>query len=175
MLNLIEKLNKTMRDVLDFPSKGIIFKDITPILADINLYNEIIEVLASQYKNKNISKVVGLESRGFIFGISIAQKLGLPFIPIRKKGKLPYKTISTDYQLEYGTASIEIHTDAINEGENILIVDDLLATGGTASAAVELVKKLKGNVIACVFLTELLFLNGKSKLKDIEVFSILKY
>lgn len=175
MLNLIEKLNKTMRDVIDFPSKGIIFKDITPILADINLYNEIIEVLASQYKNKNISKVVGLESRGFIFGISIAQKLGLPFIPIRKKGKLPYKTISTDYQLEYGTASIEIHTDAINEGENILIVDDLLATGGTASAAVELVKKLKGNVIACVFLTELLFLNGKSKLKDIEVFSILKY
>ena len=175
MFNLIEKLNKTMRDVIDFPSKGIIFKDITPILADINLYDEVIEVLASQYKNKNISKVVGLESRGFIFGISIAQKLGLPFIPIRKKGKLPYKTISTDYQLEYGTASIEIHTDAINEGENILIVDDLLATGGTASAAVELVKKLKGNIVACVFLTELLFLNGKSKLKDIEVFSILKY
>lgn len=175
MLNLIEKLNKTMRDVVDFPAKGIIFKDITPILADIKLYNEVIEVLSSQYKNKNIAKVVGLESRGFIFGISIAQKLGLPFIPIRKKGKLPYKTISTDYQLEYGTASIEIHTDAINEGENILIVDDLLATGGTASASVELVKKLKGNVVACVFLTELLFLNGKSKLKDIEVFSILKY
>lgn len=174
-MNLIEKLNKTMRDVVDFPAKGIIFKDITPILADIELYNEVIEVLSSQYKNKNIAKVVGLESRGFIFGISIAQNLGLPFIPIRKKGKLPYKTISTDYQLEYGTASIEIHTDAINEGENILIVDDLLATGGTASAAVELVKKLKGNIVACVFLTELLFLNGKSKLKDIEVFSILKY
>jgi adenine phosphoribosyltransferase len=174
-LNLIENLNKTMRDVIDFPAKGIIFKDITPILADIKLYDEVIEVLSSKYKNKNIVKVVGLESRGFIFGISIAQRLGLPFIPIRKKGKLPYKTISTDYQLEYGTASIEIHTDAINEGENILIVDDLLATGGTASAAVELVKKLKGNVVACVFLTELLFLNGKSKLKDIEVFSILKY
>lgn len=174
-MNLIENLNKTMRDVIDFPAKGIIFKDITPILADIKLYDEVIEVLSSKYKNKNIVKVVGLESRGFIFGISIAQRLGLPFIPIRKKGKLPYKTISTDYQLEYGTASIEIHTDAINEGENILIVDDLLATGGTASAAVELVKKLKGNVVACVFLTELLFLNGKSKLKDIEVFSILKY
>ena len=175
MQNLIDKLNKTMRDVVDFPSKGIIFKDITPILADIKLYNEAIDALAGQYKDKKIDKVAGLESRGFIFGISIAQKLNLPFIPIRKKGKLPYKTISTSYALEYGTASIEIHTDAVKEGENVLIVDDLLATGGTASAAVELIKQLKGNVTACVFLTELLFLNGKSKLKDIEVFSILKY
>lgn len=175
MQNLTDKLNKTMRDVVDFPSKGIIFKDITPILADIKLYNEAVDSMAEQYKNKKIDKVAGLESRGFIFGISIAQKLGLPFIPIRKKGKLPYKTISTSYALEYGTASIEIHTDALKEGENVLIVDDLLATGGTASAAVELVKKLKANVAGCVFLTELLFLNGKSKLKDIEVFSILKY
>ena len=175
MQNLIDQLNKTMRDVVDFPSKGIIFKDITPILADIKLYNEAIDALAEQYKDKKIDKVAGLESRGFIFGISIAQKLNLPFIPIRKKGKLPYKTISTSYALEYGTASIEIHTDAVKEGENVLIVDDLLATGGTASAAVELIKQLKGNIVACVFLTELLFLNGKSKLKDIEVFSILKY
>lgn len=174
-MEIVDSLNKTIRDILDFPVKGIVFKDITPLLADINLYNAVIDKMAEQYKDKKINKVVGLESRGFIFGISLAQKLGVSFVPIRKQGKLPYKTISTEYCLEYGKACIEIHTDAISENDNVLVVDDLLATGGTSAAAVELVRKLKGNVVACVFLIELLFLNGKSKLKDIEVFSILKY
>lgn len=174
-MELTKALNNTIRDILDFPVKGIVFKDITPLLSDIKLYNAVIDKMAEQYKNKNINKIVGLESRGFIFGISLAQKLGVSFVPIRKKGKLPYKTISTQYCLEYGTACIEMHTDAISENDNVLLVDDLLATGGTSSAGVELVRKLKGNVVACVFLIELLFLNGKSKLKDIEVFSILKY
>ncbi len=174
-MELTQALNNTIRDILDFPVKGIVFKDITPLLSDIKLYNAVIDKMAEQYKNKNINKIVGLESRGFIFGISLAQKLGVSFVPIRKKGKLPYKTISTQYCLEYGTACIEMHTDAISENDNVLLVDDLLATGGTSAAGVELVRKLKGNVVACVFLIELLFLNGKSKLKDIEVFSILKY
>ncbi len=169
---LKDKILKTVRDVVDFPQKGVIFKDITPVLADIKLYNEIIEDLAGHFKDKNITKVAGLESRGFIFGISLAQKLNVPFVPIRKKGKLPYKKISTDYQLEYGTASIEIHTDAVNENDNVLLADDLLATGGTMNAAVQLIKKLKGNVAGCAFVIELKFLNGKEKLKDVDYYSI---
>lgn len=174
-MEITEKINKVIRDIPDFPQKGVIFKDITPLLADINLYNEVIDVMANQYKSKNVTKIVGLESRGFIFGISLAQKLNIPFIPIRKKGKLPYKTVSTSYDLEYGSATIEMHIDALNEEDNVLIVDDLLATGGTACAAVDLVKKLKGNVIGCAFIIELTFLNGKNKLKDIPYTSIVQY
>jgi len=166
---------KAVRDIPDFPVKGVIFKDITPLLSDMNLYNKIIDTIVNQYKDKNITKIAGLESRGFLFGISIAQKLNIPFIPIRKKGKLPYKTISTTYSLEYGTATIEMHIDAVNEKDNVLIVDDLLATGGTAYAAVELVKKLNGNVVGCAFVIELTFLNGKDKLKDIAYSSIVQY
>lgn len=172
---LEKQIRDIIRDVPDFPIKGVIFKDITPILSNIKVYNDIIDNIVEKYRNRNITKIVGLESRGFIFGISIAQKLNIPFIPIRKKGKLPYKTISTTYDLEYGTATIEMHIDALNEKDNILIVDDLLATGGTALAAVELVKKLKANVVACAFVIELTFLNGKDKLKDIEYSSIVQY
>jgi adenine phosphoribosyltransferase len=174
-MEIKEEIVKVVRDIPDFPVKGVIFKDITPLLSDINLYNRIIDTIANQYKDKNITKIAGLESRGFIFGISLAQKLNVPFIPIRKKGKLPYKTVSTTYSLEYGTATIEMHIDAVNEKDNVLIVDDLLATGGTACAAIDLVKKLKGNVIACAFVIELTFLNGKEKLKDTEYFSIVQY
>ena len=166
---------KAVRDIPDFPVKGVIFKDITPLLSDMNLYNKIIDTIVNQYKDKNITKIAGLESRGFLFGISIAQKLNIPFIPIRKKGKLPYKTISTTYSLEYGTATIEMHIDAVNKKDNVLIVDDLLATGGTAYAAVELVKKLNANVVGCAFVIELTFLNGKDKLKDIAYSSIVQY
>ena len=166
---------KAVRDIPDFPVKGVIFKDITPLLSDMNLYNKIIDTIVNQYKDKNITKIAGLESRGFLFGISIAQKLNIPFIPIRKKGKLPYKTISTTYSLEYGTATIEMHIDAVNEKDNVLIVDDLLATGGTAYAAVELVKKLNAKVAGCAFVLELTFLNGKDKLKDIVYSSIVQY
>ena len=174
-MEIKEEIVKVVRDIPDFPVKGVIFKDITPLLSDINLYNKIIDTIANKYKDKNITKIAGLESRGFIFGVSLAQKLNVPFIPIRKKGKLPYKTVSTTYSLEYGTATIEMHIDAVNEKDNVLIVDDLLATGGTACAAIDLVKKLKGNVIACAFVIELTFLNGKEKLKDTEYSSIVQY
>jgi len=174
-MEIKDSIIKAVRDVPDFPVKGVIFKDITPILSDIDLYNKIVETIVDKYKDKNITKIAALESRGFIFGISIAQKLNVPFIPIRKKGKLPYKTVSATYSLEYGTSTVEMHIDAVNENDNVLIVDDLLATGGTACAAIELVQKLKGNVAACAFVIELTFLNGKDKLKDIEYSSIVQY
>ena len=174
-MEIKDSIIKAVRDVPDFPVKGVIFKDITPILSDIDLYNKIVETIVDKYKDKNITKIAALESRGFIFGISIAQKLNIPFIPIRKKGKLPYKTVSATYSLEYGTSTVEMHIDAVNENDNVLIVDDLLATGGTACAAIELVQKLKGNVAACAFVIELTFLNGKDKLKDIPYSSIVQY
>ena len=174
-MEIKDSIIKAVRDVPDFPVKGVIFKDITPILSDIDLYNKIVETIVDKYKDKNITKIAALESRGFIFGISIAQKLNVPFIPIRKKGKLPYKTVSATYSLEYGTSTVEMHIDAVNENDNVLIVDDLLATGGTACAAIELVQKFKGNVAACAFVIELTFLNGKDKLKDIEYSSIIQY
>ena len=174
-MEIKESIVKAVRDIPDFPVKGVIFKDITPLLSNMSLYNGIIDTIVEQYKDKNITKVAGLESRGFIFGVSIAQKLNVPFIPIRKKGKLPYKTVSTTYSLEYGSSTIEMHIDAVNETDNVLIVDDLLATGGTAYAAVELIKKLNANVAACAFVIELTFLNGKDKLKDIPYSSIVQY
>ena len=170
-----QQIKNAVRDVADFPAKGVIFKDITPLLSDMNLYNKIIDALADNFINKGITKVAGLESRGFIFGISLAQKLNVPFVPIRKEGKLPYKKISVDYQLEYGKATVEIHEDAVTENDNVLIVDDLLATGGTAKAAISLIKKLKGKVAACAFVIELSFLNGKDSLKDVEYYSLVKY
>ena len=174
-MEIKDSIVKAVRDIPDFPVKGVIFKDITPILSDIDLYNKIVETIVDKYKDKNITKIAALESRGFIFGISIAQKLNVPFVPVRKKGKLPYKTISATYSLEYGTATVEMHIDALNDKDNVLIVDDLLATGGTASAAIELVKKMNATVAACAFVIELTFLNGKERLKDIEYSSIVQY
>jgi adenine phosphoribosyltransferase len=174
-MDLQESIIKAIRDIRDFPVKGVIFKDVTPLFSDMNLYNKIVDSIVNSYKNKKITKVAGLESRGFIFGISVAQKLNVPFVAIRKKGKLPYKTVSTTYSLEYGSATIEMHIDSVNEKDNVLIVDDLLATGGTACAAADLIKKLKGTVAACAFVIELTFLNGKDKLKGIEYSSIVKY
>ena len=174
-MEIKESIIKAVRNIPDFPVKGVIFKDITPLLSNISLYNAIVDYIVAQYKDRNITKIAALESRGFIFGISIAQKLNIPFVPIRKKGKLPYKTVSATYNLEYGTSTVEMHIDAVNEKDNVLIVDDLLATGGTACAAIELVKKLKGNVAGCAFVIELTFLNGKDKLKDIPYSSIVHY
>ena len=174
-MSLQDCIKKAIRDIPDFPVKGVIFKDVTPLFSDIALYNKIIDNIVDLYKNKKITKVAGLESRGFIFGISVAQKLNVPFVAVRKKGKLPYKTVSTTYSLEYGTATVEMHIDSVNEKDNVLIVDDLLATGGTAYAAADLIKKLKGTVAACAFVIELTFLNGKEKLKGIPYSSIVKY
>ena len=171
---LSDKLNKTIRDVPDFPKPGIIFKDITPIFHNVDLCHEITDTLAEEALKRGINAIVGIESRGFFFGFTTAQKLNIPFVPIRKAGKLPYQTDSCEYQLEYGTAKIEMHIDALMPGWKVMIHDDLLATGGTVSAAAELVKKQKGIVDCYSFLVELSFLNGRKKL-DGNVFSLISF
>lgn len=165
-MNLTEKLKNTIRDVIDFPKEGIVFKDITTIMLDAGLSNEVLDHLAEQYKVKNIEAVAGLESRGFLFGFPLAMRLGVPFILIRKQGKLPYDKISHAYDLEYGSAVIEMHTDAIQEGQRVLIHDDLLATGGSATAAAELITKCGGVVAGFDFLVSLDFLEGDKKLES---------
>ncbi|UPT65254.1 MAG: adenine phosphoribosyltransferase [Sphingobacteriales bacterium JAD_PAG50586_3] len=159
-----ERLKDAIRDVADFPKPGIMFKDITPILTDNTLCDDIVEETIKRLQGTKIDAIAGIESRGFLFGFLIAQKLRVPFIPVRKAGKLPYDTIAYTYNLEYGTATIEVHTDAIKAGDNVLIHDDLLATGGTAIAAAELVKQLGGNVAGYSFIVELEFLNGRDSL-----------
>tara|TARA_R110002049_G_scaffold245596_2_gene419687 strand:- start:853 stop:1380 length:528 start_codon:yes stop_codon:yes gene_type:complete len=161
---LENKIKETIRDVIDFPKQGIIFKDITPILENTQLTAEITDAFVEKSKNLKPDAILGIESRGFFWGILMAQKMGLPFIPVRKKGKLPYKTISYKYDLEYGSAEIEMHEDAVNKGMNVLIHDDLLATGGTAVAAAELVKSQGANVVGFSFLVNLTFLDGNKRL-----------
>ena len=159
-----EQIKEAIRDVKDFPKEGIIFKDITPILENPELTKAITKEFVRQIKNTKVDAIMGVESRGFFWGPMIAQELGVPFIPVRKKGKLPYKTVSHKYDLEYGSAEIEVHEDAIKEGANILIHDDLLATGGTAAAAAEIVLKQKAHVAGFLFLVVLDFLNGSATL-----------
>lgn len=161
-----DKLKLAIRDVPNFPKEGIVFKDITPIMMNPELSEEVLEYLVNQFKDKGLTKIAGIESRGFLFGYPLAMRLGLPFVLIRKAGKLPYHKISHSYDLEYGSATIEIHTDAIKDGDKVLIHDDLLATGGSAGAAAELVQKCGGKVEAFSFLVGLDFLNGEDKLKD---------
>ncbi|MBN1384285.1 MAG: adenine phosphoribosyltransferase [Elusimicrobia bacterium] len=178
-------LKKLIRDVPDFPKQGVIFKDITPLLKNTKGFKSAINNMARKYsakggsacggKDKKIDSIVSMESRGFIFGAALALKLGCGFVPIRKKGKLPYKTIQEEYQLEYGTDVLEIHEDAICKDDNILIVDDVLATGGTAKAVCSLIEKLGGKVAGLCFLIELSFLNPYEKLKGHEIFSLIKY
>ena len=163
-MNLVEEIKKTIRDVPDFPKPGIMFKDITPILENQILCTRIVEGFINEI-GKKPDAVAGIESRGFLFGILLANKLNVPFIMIRKTGKLPYKTISQEYALEYGTAVIEMHVDALQKKWNVLIHDDLLATGGTAEAAAQLVKQAGATVSGFSFVVELGFLNGKEKLK----------
>ncbi|MEO9474523.1 MAG: adenine phosphoribosyltransferase [Cyclobacteriaceae bacterium] len=162
---LSEKLDKTIRDIPDFPKPGIIFKDITPILSDPQLCEELCAAFVSYWKNKGIEGIAGVESRGFLFGPHLAMMLGVPFIPVRKVGKLPHTTISHSYDLEYGSAEIEMHIDAVSPGQKIMIHDDLLATGGSAGAASELIKKAGGEVFGFSFIIELGFLSGNEVLK----------
>ena len=164
-----------IRDIPDFPKKGIVFKDITPVLSDIETLRISIKEMAAPYMDLNVDVVVGIESRGFIFGAPIADILGCSFVPVRKPGKLPWKTESVSYELEYGNDSLEIHTDAIQPHQNILIVDDLLATGGTAEATCRLVSKLRGNIVGFTVLVELEFLEGRKRLKQYNVHSLVKY
>jgi adenine phosphoribosyltransferase len=162
---LSNKIQLAIRDVHDFPKEGIVFKDITPIMMDAGLSNEILEALAKQFRSENLQGIAGIESRGFLFGFPLAMALGIPFIMIRKKGKLPYEKISHAYDLEYGSAVIEMHSDAFSPGDRILIHDDLLATGGSAAAAAELIQKCQGVVAGFNFMVELQFLEGREKLK----------
>ena len=171
----INDLKKSIRDIHDFPKEGIIFKDITTLLKDKDAFKKSVDVLAKKYKKEGIDYVVSAEARGFIFGAAIAYKLNVGFIPVRKKGKLPSKTKSVTYDLEYGTDVLEIHEDAIEPGSKVLVIDDLLATGGTVKAVVDLMKQQKAVIVGIAFLVELKFLKGKNKLKDLPVYSVIKY
>ena len=168
-------LENYIRDIQDFPKSGIDFKDITPLLLSPEGTKECLKILIDNLKDKKIDKVVGVESRGFFFGMLLAHELNVGFIPVRKPKKLPYKTIAASYDLEYGTDTLEIHTDAIKKGERILIHDDVLATGGTAKAVCELVEKLGGEIVQCNFLMELSFLNGREKISQYEIYAPLVY
>ncbi len=175
---LANSIKALVRDVKDFPKPGIMFKDITPVLADPVVRREIVLVIANNFKDKQIKAVAGIEARGFILGSLIAQELELPFIPIRKSGKLPYRSIKEEYALEYGTAAIEMHEDAVKSGDRILIHDDLLATGGTANAAGQLVRKSGGVVAGFSFLINLTFLPGEEKILqnfNVKPFSVVEY
>ena len=170
-----DRVKNKIRDISDFPKKGILFKDITPVLADPLAFKASIDLMTLAFENKKIDVVLGIESRGFIFGTPIALKLGASFVPVRKKGKLPYKTVSESYALEYGTDTLEIHEDALKPGQNVLVVDDLLATGGTVGAVFKLVEKLKANAIGASFLIELSFLKGREKLGNRFLSSVVQY
>lgn len=171
-----EYVEKTIRDIVDFPKKGIIFRDITTAVKDKEALRRIVNFLTEKFKDKDIDYVAAVESRGFIFGSALAYNLNAGFILVRKPGKLPAKTISEEYSLEYGTDKIEIHEDAIEKGKNVLVIDDLLATGGTVNACCKLIKKTGANIVGCAFVIELADLKGREKLpKDIDVISMITY
>ncbi|KTD27966.1 Adenine phosphoribosyltransferase [Legionella maceachernii] len=174
-----ERMNieSQIRTIPDYPVPGVMFRDITTLLKCSKAFHETISLLAERYQHSNVEKIVGIESRGFIFGASLADRLKTGFVPIRKKGKLPYETVSQEYSLEYGTDTIEVHTDAVGPGEKILIIDDLIATGGTALAAYELMKKMKAMVLSCCFIVDLPGLGGRKRLEaeGIDVFSLCSF
>tara|TARA_B100001248_G_scaffold256110_1_gene236702 strand:+ start:888 stop:1418 length:531 start_codon:yes stop_codon:yes gene_type:complete len=167
----MNKIKNAIRTIPNFPIDGIMFRDVTTLYSNSEVMKEVIKLTCDYWKNKGLTIIAGIEARGFITGSIIANQLSLPFVPIRKQGKLPYDKLSQDYELEYGKASIEIHSDALNDNDNVLIVDDLIATGGTALASIELVKKLNGNISGCSFIIDLPELGGKEKIenKGIEV------
>jgi adenine phosphoribosyltransferase len=170
-----KEIEAAIRNVPNFPKPGIQFKDITPVLADARLFAGAIDLLTENFKPGSVDAVVGIDARGFIFAAAAARKLNAGFVPVRKKGKLPYKTHEQDYALEYGTATVAMHVDALKPGARVLLIDDLLATGGTAAAAAALVKKLGAEILETCFLIELKFLNGREKLKGFPIRSIVVY
>ena len=170
-----KEIEQAIRNVPDFPKPGIQFKDITPVLADARLFAGSIDLLTEKFSPGSVDAVVGIDARGFIFAAAAATKLHAGFVPVRKKGKLPYKTIEQEYALEYGHATVAMHVDALKPGARVLLIDDLLATGGTSAAAVELMKKLGAQILEASFLIELKFLNGREKLKGLPVRSIVVY
>jgi adenine phosphoribosyltransferase len=170
----MESLEKFIRDVPDFPKKGIVFKDITPLLADAKALEQAVRQLCAPFEGRAVDVVTGIESRGFIFGSLVAQRLGAGFVPMRKKGKLPFKCVSQNYVLEYGVDTIEMHCDAVKPGAKVLMVDDLLATGGTMAAACKLVASCGGAIVGTAFVVELCFLEGRKKLAPYSVHSLIK-
>jgi adenine phosphoribosyltransferase len=171
----MEDLKNIIRDIPDFPKKGIIFKDITTLLANAASYQRMIDLMSHRYIGKKIDKVVGVEARGFIIGAALAYKLGAGVVLVRKPGKLPGQTFKKSYELEYGQDTLEIHTDSIKKGEKIIIADDLLATGGTISAVVDMVDSMQGDIVECCFMAELEFLHGRDRLPSGKVFSLIKF
>ena len=171
----MKDLKKIIRDIPDFPKKGIVFKDITTLLQDANSYQRMIDLISHRYVGQKIDKVVGVAARGFILGSPLAHKLGAGIVLVRKPGKLPSETFSKTYDLEYGTDTLEIHKDAIKPGEKILIADDLLATGGTMAAVVDLIQSMGGEIVECCFMAELDFLHGRNKLPKDKVYSLLNF
>ncbi|MCD6580296.1 MAG: adenine phosphoribosyltransferase [Desulfuromusa sp.] len=170
----MEELKRIIRDIPDFPEKGIVFKDITTLLGDAKSFHRMVDLMAHRYIGEKIDQIVGIEARGFILGAALAYKLGTGITLVRKPGKLPYQTRSIDYELEYGSDTLEIHEDAFKEGDRIIIADDLLATGGTMAAVVALVEEMGVEIHECAFMAELEFLNGRSKLPEGKVYSLLK-
>ncbi len=168
-------LKKYIRNIPDFPQKGILFRDITPLLADGDAFKFAVKELANHFKGKGIQKVAGVEARGFIIGAPVAAELGVGFVPIRKPGKLPFETVRKEYQLEYGMSILEVHKDAVKKGEKVLMIDDLLATGGTAKAASELIESLGGEIAGWGFVIVLKSLKGEEKLKNYELFSLIDF
>ncbi|MCX7104889.1 MAG: adenine phosphoribosyltransferase [Methylococcales bacterium] len=171
----MDRLRNKIRDIVDFPKPGIIFKDITPLVGDPATLRLSVHQLIHPFLGRNINAVAGMEARGFVFGSLVAWELGLPFIPLRKPGKLPFDVQSVSYDLEYGSATLEAHVDAFNPNDRVLVIDDLLATGGTAMASCELIEKLGAKVEACAFVVELDFLEGRKRLGNYEVYSLLHY
>jgi adenine phosphoribosyltransferase len=171
----VERLRAAVRDVPDFPKKGIIFKDITPVLSDSGLFRASIDLFLERCRGREVDKIVAIDARGFVFGSAVAYELGVGFVPIRKRGKLPYKTEIAKYSLEYGEAEMEMHTDAVRQGERVVLVDDLLATGGTSGAAAVLIRNAGANLVEAQFFIELEFLGGRNRLEPTPVTSFLKY
>lgn len=171
----MEELKRYIRNIPDFPKKGIIFRDITTLLKNAKVFKKVVDILIKRYRSKKIDIVVAIEARGFIFGGAVAYGLNAGIVPVRKKGKLPHLTHKANYELEYGFDTLEIHKDSIKKGQRVLIVDDLLATGGTTSAVVELVEKVGGKIIEIAYLIELTNLNGRNKLRDYPIYSLIKY
>jgi adenine phosphoribosyltransferase len=168
-------LKETIRSIPGWPIKGVIFRDLTTLMQDPKAYREACDILYERYKDMGIDKIVGIDARGFVFGAVLAYKLGIGFVPVRKKGKLPWKTIQETYSLEYGEDTLEIHEDAVEKGEKIVIVDDLIATGGTVGATVKLVKKLGADIIECAFIVELPDLKGRDQIQNCKVFAITEF
>jgi len=168
-------LKETIRSISDWPIKGVVFRDLTTLMQDPMAFKESCDILYNRYKDMGIDKIVGIDARGFVFGAVLAYKMGIGFVPVRKKGKLPCKTIQETYDLEYGSDTLEIHEDALKRGEKVIVVDDLIATGGTVGATVKLVEKLGAQLIECAFIVELPDLMGRSKIPGVKVFAITQF